>query len=89
MKPTSWLALGALVLLGGFVVYTSLEAGTVRCEVCVDFDGRRACGAVDGPSENEALAAARTNVCAHVASGVTQTMACERAVPSSSLCRRR
>jgi hypothetical protein len=89
MKRTSWLALGALVLLGGFVVYTSLQAGGVRCEVCIDFQGRSACGAVDGATEDEALAAARTNVCAHVAAGVTQTMACERAVPSSSLCGRR
>jgi len=41
MKRTSWVALAALVLLIGFVVYSSLQSGDVRCEVCIDFRGRR------------------------------------------------
>jgi len=89
MKRTSWVALGALVLLIGFVVYSSLQSGEVRCEVCIEFHGRRACGTVDGPSEEDALTAAATNACAGLASGVTDTMACTRTRPASTSCRPR
>ena len=89
MKWTSWLALATLVGLAAFVVYTSLQAGGVRCEVCIEFGGRRACRAVDGATEREALTAARSNACARLTSGVTNTMACERTEPTSTACRAR
>ena len=69
------------------VVSASLYTGTIRCEVCIAFDGRQACRTVDGASEQDALTAARTNTCALLASGVTETMACERAPFASSSCR--
>jgi hypothetical protein len=88
VKWTSWVALAALGLLGGLVVYSSLHVGGVRCEVCVEFAGRRACRTVDGATESDALVGAQTNACALIASGVTETMACGRA-PTQSSCRAR
>ena len=85
MKRTSWVALISLVGLAAIIVYSSLATG-VRCEVCITFEGRTACRAVDGAAENLALAAARTNACAQLASGVTQTMACERTPALKSTC---
>ena len=43
MKWTSWL--GAAVLLGlvSFVVWSSFRIAGVRCETCIEFEGRRAC----------------------------------------------
>jgi hypothetical protein len=87
MKWTSWLAGAILTAIVAVVVWSSLRIGGVRCELCVDFNGRRACRSVDGATEQEALAAARTNACALVASGVTETMACERTPAASSSCR--
>ena len=86
MKATSWLALAALLAVGGFVVVSSFQVGGVRCDVCIDFDGQRVCRTVDGASEKEALATARTNACAQVTSGVTNMMRCERQEPLSSAC---
>ena len=86
MKWTSWLALAVLGSLGSVIVYSSLHTGVVRCQVCIQFNGRQACRAVDGASEDEALMAARTNTCAQLASGVTDSMACERAPFVSSSC---
>jgi len=83
MRRTSWVALGVLGAIGGFVVYSSFSVGGVRCEVCVDFDGARACRTVDGSTEQDTLAAARTNACAQVTSGVTNMLACERMVSRS------
>jgi hypothetical protein len=86
MKWTSWVALGGLVAVGGFVVYSSLQVGGVRCEVCIQFAEASACRAVDAANERDALAAARTNACAQLTSGVTNMMACERTEPKSSVC---
>jgi hypothetical protein len=89
MKRTSWLALVTLVAFAALVVYSSLHTAGVRCEVCVEFGGRQACRAVEGATEEEALPAARSNACALLTSGVTNTLACERAPLLSSACRPR
>ena len=86
MKSTSWVALLALLAIGGFVVVSSFRVAGVRCEVCIEFDGARACRSVDGANETDALAAARTNACAQLTSGVTNSMRCERQYPLSSAC---
>jgi len=89
VNSTSWVALVALLVIGGFVVVSSFRVAGVRCEVCVEFDGARACRTVDGANEKDALAAARTNACAQLTSGVTNSMRCERQEPLSSSCRGR
>lgn len=89
VKWTSWLALVVILGIVGFVVYSSLGVGGVRCEVCIAFGGREACRAVDGDSEHDALEAARTNTCALLASGVTDSMACARTTPTRSECHAR
>jgi hypothetical protein len=86
MKWTSWASLIGLGAIVGVVVYTSFDVGAVRCEVCIRFEGREACRAVDGATEDEAQRAAVNNTCALLASGVTQTMACERTPPTRSQC---
>lgn len=87
MKWTSWVTLVALIGIVSVVVYSSLNVGGIRCEVCVDFKGRQACRAVDGDEEQETHMAAITNACALVASGVTDTVACQHAAPSKSECK--
>jgi hypothetical protein len=86
VQRASWLTLAVLVVIGGIVVGSSLRTGAVRCEVCIDFHGRSACRAVDGASPEDARMAAVTNACAFLASGVTDTVACQRTPPRSSEC---
>lgn len=87
MKRTSWLVAGLLLVLMAVVVYSSLQIGGVRCEVCIQFQGREACRSVDGATEAEALSAATTNACALLTSGVTNMLACERTPPRLAECR--
>ena len=89
MKSTSWLALAVLLVLGALIVYSSLGQGGIRCEVCLEFRGRDVCRAVDGTTEHDTRMAATTNACAFVASGVTESMACERTPPRKAECRPR
>lgn len=86
MKWTSWATMLTLSGIVAVVVLSSLSIGSVRCELCIEFHGRQACRAVDGASEDEARAAAVTNACALLASGVTDTVACQRVPPTDVRC---
>ena len=86
MKWTSWLAAVVLLGIGAFVVLSSLRVADVRCEVCVSFRGRDACRSVEAATEHEARDGAHTNACALLASGVTDSLACQRTPASSSRC---
>ena len=52
-----------------------------RVEVCMEFNGRTSCRTTSAASEEFAERTAVTNACSDLASGVTETMACERATP--------
>ncbi len=89
MKWTSWLSLIGIAVIVALVVYSSVRVGSVRCEVCIAYRGREACRAVDGEDQEETRRAAVTNACALLASGVTETMACQRTPATKSECRTR
>jgi len=80
------MATACLVGIGTYVVVSSLNVADVRCEVCISFAGREACRSVEGATEEEARAGAHSNACALLASGVTDTLACQRTNPSTSRC---
>jgi hypothetical protein len=83
---TTWLVLLISIAFMALVIYRSLHAAGYRCEICITFDGRAACRTVDGPTELEARASAINNTCAQIASGVTDSMACERTTPTRAHC---
>jgi hypothetical protein len=78
------LALSALFV--GLVVYGSLQIGGYECTLCITFRGQSVCRTVQGAEEIETRTAARTNVCALLAAGVTDTLACERTPPDRMEC---
>ena len=79
--------LGVLLPVMGYVVYSSLQAGVVQCEVCIAFEGRDACRTVESKTAEESTRGAITNACALLASGVTDTLRCERTQPRKVECR--
>lgn len=86
MKWTSWVTALVLSALVAIVILSSLAIGSVRCTVCMSFRGRQACRTVDGTEESETRSAAITNACALLASGVTDTVACQNTPPDSVEC---
>ena len=86
MARTTVLTIIALSLVAAVVVYSSLGLGTYRCEVCIAFEGREACRTVEAADEAAAETSARNNACAHIASGVTDMMRCERTMPTRLAC---
>ncbi len=87
MRRTSWIGLGLLLGVVGVAVSLTFRIGGVRCEACITFHGRQVCRSVDGTTEHEAQMAAITNACALLASGVTETIACQNAPRDRLTCR--
>jgi hypothetical protein len=81
------IALAALFLFMAYVVYRSFHLGGVRCEVCISYNGLSQCRTVDGERQEDVHLAALNNVCAYLASGVTDNMACMRTPPTKDDCR--
>jgi hypothetical protein len=85
-KRSGWIVAAALILFMAFVVYRSTRISGYRCTVCINFRGEGVCRTVDGPTEQEARSSAITNACAFLASGVTDSLACERTQPTTTQC---
>ncbi|MBV8843102.1 MAG: hypothetical protein JO307_09870 [Bryobacterales bacterium] len=72
---------GLIVL--GYIVYSSMNLAGHKVEVCITFNGRTNCRTASGASEEFARRTATTNACADIASGVTDSIACENTPPNS------
>jgi hypothetical protein len=77
------LALVAIIIFIGLLVYLSLGQRQVRVEVCVEFKGRQNCRIAAGPTEEQAIRTAADNACATITSGMTESMTCGRTPPLS------
>ena len=75
------IAFGAAVL--AVLVFTTIGTNKFRCEVCITFNGRTACRTAGASTEAQAVRTATENACAQIASGVTDSMACENTPPTS------
>jgi len=83
VNKTVLLAIGFVVAVLIVLVYTTMGNRRYRCEVCVSFQGRPACRTAGASTEAQALRTATENACALIASGVTDSMACENTPPTS------
>lgn len=81
MKKPILVGIVLFAALMALIVYSTMSMGSHRVEVCMEFNGRTACRTTSGSSQEFALRSAITNACADIASGVTETMGCERATP--------
>jgi hypothetical protein len=86
MSRSTAITIVGLTVIAGMVAYASLDIVRHRCEVCIAFDGREMCRTVESASEEEAQMGATTNACALLASGVTDSMRCQRTLPTRTAC---
>ena len=87
MRKGRVLSLLALVaLLVGGLVYGSLRAVQVDCELCVEFNGKTECRRGSGANQEEAHAAAQRAACATIAFGMAESINCQRTPPKTIQC---
>ena len=75
-------ALGMLALMW----YASTSLAKHACEVCISFKGGSVCRKADGASVEEARRTATDMACAEMASGMNESLACQRTEPKSVSC---
>ena len=83
MKKAALIGVGFLLIVASAIVYSTMTLGAHRVEVCMEFNGQTSCRTVSGAKEEETLRTAKSNACATIASGVTDSMACDRMEPKS------
>ena len=81
MKKSVILAVIFAVGFAVLVVYSTMGAGRVRCEVCITYQGRSSCRTASARTRELALRTATENACAQIASGVTESNQCENTPP--------
>ncbi len=79
-KPVLFAILFVLAILG-VIVYSTMNLAKYKVEVCMQYNGATNCRAASGSTREDTLRAAVQNACATIASGVTQSMQCERSEP--------
>ena len=77
-----------ILVFGGVLTYQLLQLGQVECYLCLDFKENSHCATAKGPDENAALMEAHQNVCAILASGVTEALACQRTQAKNFQCKK-
>lgn len=82
-KTVVILAIGFAALVLAVLIFTTMGTNKFRCEVCITFNGKTACRTAGASTEAQAMRTATENACAQIASGVTDSMACESTQPQS------
>jgi hypothetical protein len=82
MSRTAMLGVLFVLTVLGVLIYSTMNLAKYRVEVCVEFHGASQCRTAAGDSDEHALRAATSNACAMIASGVTDSIACEHSTPT-------
>ena len=81
MKKAALVGIAFVIVVVAALVYSTMTLGTHRVEVCMEYNGMTSCRTVSGSKRDETLRTAVSNACATIASGVTDSMACDRTEP--------
>ena len=82
MKKPVLIGIVLFAALVALVFYSTMGMASHRVEVCIEFQGRPACRTASGSTQAFAERTAKSNACALVASGVTDSIACESSNPT-------
>jgi hypothetical protein len=83
VKKPAFFAILFVIAILVVIVYSTMNMARYRVEVCMQFNGRTNCKTTAGQTEEYALRTAKANACADIASGVTDSIACEHGDPVS------
>lgn len=73
--------IGIVIVLSllALLTYKMTHLARLECSLCITFKELRRCTHALGPTNSEALDEAHRSLCAQMASGVTEVLACNRA----------
>jgi hypothetical protein len=78
-----WVIALFVLVFGGVIAYSSMQATRVRYQVCMRLDGRTHCAVAEGRSAKEAIQSAMQIDCGLISADRDQLMVCETQQPQS------
>jgi hypothetical protein len=81
------LTLLAILVFGGFLLWSTLASQRVECTITVSFADGRNTATASAASESDAVREAQTAACGPLARGMNESIACGRVPPVSRQCR--
>lgn len=87
MKRSTIITILLVLGFGALLLYNTVSAQKVECNVCVEFNGHRNCATASHESEEEAKRSAQNTACGPMTSGMNESIACDRTPPLSSQCK--
>jgi hypothetical protein len=82
VKKAALIGIIFLAAVGAALYYSTATLAKRRVEVCMEFKGMTSCRTASGSTEEFALRTATNNACATIASGVTDSIACDQSTPT-------
>lgn len=86
-KRNNLLMLAAVVAFVAILVWSTIKAQAVECEVCVQYAGTENCAVATAASAEEAIQSAQTTACGPLTSGMNDAIACGNREPVRQVCR--
>jgi len=86
-KRGGLLTLLAILVFGGFLLWSTLSSQRVECTVTVAFKDVRNSATASAATESDATREAQTAACGPLAQGMNEAIACGRIPPVSRQCR--
>ena len=77
-----------VIMVFGYIVYSSTQLDRFSCEVCIEFRGKSDCRTALGNTEEAAIRTALDTACAQISSGMTDSIACTQTAPKSVNCKK-
>lgn len=83
MKKPVLIGILFVVAVLAVIIYSTMNLAKFRVEACMQFNGQTNCRTAAGSTREFARRTAISNACALIASGVTDSIACEHGEPVS------
>lgn len=76
----------SVIALLAILIYGSMGTVQAECELCVEYNGRTECRRGSGADQTEAQRAAQKAACAVMATGMAESVNCQRVPPTDVRC---
>ena len=86
MKRSVVITIVVVAAFAGLLLYSTLSAQRVQCDVCVSFNGLSNCASAPAANEMEAARSAQSTACGVLARGMAESINCGDAQPTKRAC---
>jgi hypothetical protein len=87
VKRSTLVTVGAIVVFGAYLLYSTLTSQKYSCTVSITYQGRTGTATASAASEQDATQQAQTTACGPITSGMNESIACSNTAPTKTECK--